>query len=160
MHPLLQTYLTLLGSTVLIPFICVPPMGGSPTGEQHSTDAATKALAVRCLNLWNTDTMANVLPRQRESEEDITRLPKILTLPSDVAGSSGHFADSEQQLLRLCQHCDATHQSPVHHSRTTHSLPVHRAAATYACADLANVICTIFFVSGIITLLQTYIGDR
>jgi hypothetical protein len=28
------------------------------------------------------------------------------------------------------------------------------------CADLANVICTIFFVSGIITLLQTYIGDR
>eukprot|EP00882_Tetradesmus_deserticola_P003909 GHRQ01004134.1.p1 GENE.GHRQ01004134.1~~GHRQ01004134.1.p1 ORF type:complete len:143 (+),score=30.74 GHRQ01004134.1:206-634(+) len=52
-----QTYLTLLGSTVLIPFICVPPMGGSPT-------------------------------------------------------------------------------------------------------DLANVICTIFFVSGIITLLQTFIGDR
>lgn len=52
-----QTYLTLLGSTVLIPFICVPPMGGSPT-------------------------------------------------------------------------------------------------------DLANVICTIFFVSGIITLLQTVIGDR
>ncbi|KAF6262263.1 permease family-domain-containing protein [Scenedesmus sp. NREL 46B-D3] len=51
------TYLTLLGSTVLIPFICVPPMGGSPT-------------------------------------------------------------------------------------------------------DLANVICTIFFVSGIITLLQTFIGDR
>jgi xanthine/uracil permease len=27
-------------------------------------------------------------------------------------------------------------------------------------ADLANVICTIFFVSGIITLLQTFIGDR
>eukprot|EP00878_Enallax_costatus_P034925 GHUV01038874.1.p1 GENE.GHUV01038874.1~~GHUV01038874.1.p1 ORF type:complete len:186 (+),score=4.15 GHUV01038874.1:191-748(+) len=26
--------------------------------------------------------------------------------------------------------------------------------------DLANVICTIFFVSGIITLLQTTIGDR
>lgn len=27
-----QTYLTMLGSTVLIPFICVPAMGGSPTG--------------------------------------------------------------------------------------------------------------------------------
>lgn len=33
----LQTYLTLLGSTVLIPFICVPPMGGTPTGELHSS---------------------------------------------------------------------------------------------------------------------------
>jgi nucleobase transporter 1/2 len=27
-------------------------------------------------------------------------------------------------------------------------------------ADLANVICTIFFVSGLITLLQTVVGDR
>jgi hypothetical protein len=27
-------------------------------------------------------------------------------------------------------------------------------------ADLANVICTIFFVSGLITLAQTFFGDR
>jgi hypothetical protein len=40
LHLLLQTYLTLLGSTVLIPFICVPPMGGSPTGEEPPLRAA------------------------------------------------------------------------------------------------------------------------
>jgi hypothetical protein len=34
------------------------------------------------------------------------------------------------------------------------------AAAPAASSDLANVICTIFFASGIITLLQTFIGDR
>jgi hypothetical protein len=41
LHLLLQTYLTLLGSTVLIPFICVPPMGGSPTGEENSAAITT-----------------------------------------------------------------------------------------------------------------------
>jgi hypothetical protein len=38
--------------------------------------------------------------------------------------------------------------------------PQPPAALLPAPSDLANVICTIFFVSGVITLVQTFVGDR
>lgn len=111
----------MLGSTVLIPSLVIPAMGGSQQGRpilQASPPAPLPPAAQR-----------------RRAPKDLRRSGMVMCFACWLTPC----------LLRAW-------------------LSWHRRQPPANClctsADLANVICTLFFVSGLITLIQTFVGDR
>ena len=104
----MQNYLTMLGSTVLIPFTLVTAMGGTPDDLAAGAATAQSAFLFRWSALM-------------------------------LHASSCYLRDA---LGGLCS-----------------AACVQCAQAPESCVQYA-VIGTIFFVSGVVTLVQTFVGDR